>query len=461
MGVGKVKFDINAILAPIPGDSPAGEDVRYTGVYESIKEARRADDTLNQGDWQREVKRSDWGTVIDVAGEALGARTKDIQIAVWLIEGLIRKQGFAGLNAGLTILDSFIRDFWDHVYPLAEDGDLEYRAGPLEFLNDKVSLSIREIPLTDEKASEGFSWNKWQESRQVGYEKDTKNQWGDTDENKMRVRQEHIAEGRIPAETFDTAAGQSSKEFYLKLADDIDACIAAYGRFDAVVDEKFGREAPRLSDLQKACEDSQRVVGTILKDRGGRDIPAPAPQAQPEAAPEPEKPKKGKAPKAKQEEQVAPQRVQQAPAEARQFVAPAVQYTDQASFEDAVWQTAQDTLTSSGINPALTQLLSASGSATSPRQKNRYRLMMAKLALLAERPDISRPIVEELYALINEIQLEKWESPLWIAEVIEAYYQCLTSPGASEDDRLKAENELFPKLCSLDITKALAYKKGG
>ncbi|MCK7512006.1 MAG: hypothetical protein MZV70_53480 [Desulfobacterales bacterium] len=60
---------------------------------------------------------------------------------------------------------------------------------------------------------------------------------------------------------------------------------------------------------------------------------------------------------------MASQSVQQAPAEVRQFVAPAVQYTDQASFEDAVWQTAQDTLTSSGINPALTQLLSASGSA--------------------------------------------------------------------------------------------------
>ena len=41
---------------------------------------------------------------------------------------------------------------------------------------------------------------------------------------------------------------------------------------------------------------------------------------------------------------MAPQNVQQAPAEVRQFVAPAVQYTDQASFEDAIWQTAQDTL---------------------------------------------------------------------------------------------------------------------
>ncbi len=188
--MGKAMFDLDAILAPIPGDNPAGEDLRYTDVYERIKEARRADDTLNQGDWQREVKQSDWGTVVDVASVALSTRTKDIQIAVWLIEGLIKKQGFAGLNAGLTILDSFIRDFWDHVYPLAEDGDLEYRTGPLELLNDKVALTIREIPLTDEKVSEAFSWNKWQESRQVGYEKDTKNQWGDMDDNKLRARQE-------------------------------------------------------------------------------------------------------------------------------------------------------------------------------------------------------------------------------------------------------------------------------
>jgi type VI secretion system protein ImpA len=459
--MGKVKFDINAILTPIPGDNPAGEDLRYTDVYERIKEARRADDMLNQGDWQHEVKRSNWTAVVDIAGEALGTRTKDIQIAVWLIEGLIKKQGFVGLNAGLTILESFIRDFWDRVYPLAEDGDLEYRSGPLEFLNDKVALSIREIPLTDEKAS-SFSWNKWQESRQVGYEKDTKNQWGDTDDNKLRARQDQINEGKIPAETFDGAVAKTSKEFYIKLADDLDACIATYGRLDAVVDEKFGRDAPRLSDLMKATEDCQRLVNTILKDRGGRDIPAPVPAAEPAAAPEPAKPKKGKAAKAaQQEEKMATESIQQAPAQVRQFGAPSVRYTDQGSLEDAIWQSAQDTLTAQGINPALTQLLGASGSAPSIRQKNRYRLMMAKLALMAERPDIARPIVEELYALISELNLEKWESPLWIAEVIEAYYQCLIAPGASEDDRTKAENELFPKLCSLDITKALAYKKGG
>lgn len=461
MTMGKTTFDISAILAPLPGENPSGEDLRYTDVYERIKEARRADDMLDQGDWQREVKRSDWGTVIEVASSALSTRTKDIQIAVWLVEALIRKQGFAGLNAGLTILDTFIRDFWEHVYPLAEDGDLEYRSGPLEFLNDKVSLSIRDIPLTDEKASEGYSWNKWQESRQVGYEKDTKNQWGDADDTKVRIRQEALAEGRIPAETFDSAVASSSKDFYLRLADEVDACLQVYERLDAVVDEKFGRDAPRLSDVKKAIEDCQRVVNSIVKERGGREAPPPQPTTESAAVPEPEKPKKGKAAKAALKEGTVAEPLHAAPAEAVASAVPPVQTISRATEEDVVWQTAQETLTSLGINIALSQLLAASGSAPSIRQKNRYRLMMARLALMAERPDIARPIVEELYALIGELNLERWESPLWIAEVIEAYYQCLISGGASEEDRVKAENELFPKLCSLDITKALAYKKGG
>jgi type VI secretion system protein ImpA len=452
--VGKARFDIDAILAPVSGDNPAGEDLRYTDVYERIKEARRADDILNQGDWQREIKRSDWTTVVEVANEALSTKTKDIQIAVWLTEALIQKQGFGGLAAGLTAIRAFLQDYWDNLYPQAEDGDLEYRSGPLEFLNDKVSLSIRDIPVTDDKASEGYSWNRWQESRLVGYEKDIKNQWGDVDESRKHAREEKIAEGKIPAETFDAVVSKSAKNFYVALADEVDASMDAFVKLDAVVDEKFGKDAPRLSELKKTIEDCQRLVNQILKDKGGRQ-----PVSEPKS--EPEKPKKGKAPKATQEERMASDPVQAVPVEVRQVVVSSGQFTDQAAFEDTVWQTAQDTLTTSGINSALTHLLGASGSAPSNRQKNRFRLMMAKLALMAERPDIARPIVEELYALIGELHLEKWESPLWIAEVIEAYYQCLTAEGTSNEDRAKAENELFPKLCSLDITKALAYKKGG
>ena len=105
---------------------------------------------------------------------------------------------------------------------------------------------------------------------------------------------------------------------------------------------------------------------------------------------------------------------------------------------------------------ALEHLLSAACSAASVRRKYRYRLLMAKLCLKANRPDLARPIVEELHSLIEELQLERWESPLWIAEVIDSLYQCLTSETASEQDTAKAQ-ELFHKLCTIDVTRAVTH----
>lgn len=107
---------------------------------------------------------------------------------------------------------------------------------------------------------------------------------------------------------------------------------------------------------------------------------------------------------------------------------------------------------------ALAQLLAASCASPSERDRNRYRLLMGKLCLLAGRPDLARPILEELAALIEELHLERWESPLWIAEVLEALYQCLTSGEPSDDDRGRA-GELFRRICSLDVTKAILYRK--
>ena len=82
---------------------------------------------------------------------------------------------------------------------------------------------------------------------------------------------------------------------------------------------------------------------------------------------------------------------------------------------------------------------------------------MARLCLKAGRPDLARPVVEQLHALIEQLNLEQWESPMWIAEVLDAFYQCLTAEGASDDDLYRANNELFQRLCTKDITKAMTY----
>ncbi len=97
-------IDVDALLAPIPGDNPAGEPVRYAGPYDAIQEARRADDDLDQGEWKRETKSADWLGVIAIATETLAAKSKDLQIAVWLTEALVKRHGFPGLRDGLRLL---------------------------------------------------------------------------------------------------------------------------------------------------------------------------------------------------------------------------------------------------------------------------------------------------------------------------------------------------------------------
>ena len=44
-------IDLELILQPISDELPSGESLRYSGLYDEISEARRADDNLNQGDW--------------------------------------------------------------------------------------------------------------------------------------------------------------------------------------------------------------------------------------------------------------------------------------------------------------------------------------------------------------------------------------------------------------------------
>ena len=66
--------DLDVLLQPISDENPSGESLRYSGIYDEITEARRADDTLNRGDWQEELKVADYRRVIDLAVPALSNR---------------------------------------------------------------------------------------------------------------------------------------------------------------------------------------------------------------------------------------------------------------------------------------------------------------------------------------------------------------------------------------------------
>ncbi len=279
------EIDIDAILAPIPGDNPAGEDLHYSPVYDEIKEARRADEDLPQGDWGRELKRADWDKVISVAVAALTDKSKDLQIAVWLTEALTTREGFAGLAVGLRILNGLLSGFWEQVYPAMEDGDLEYRAAPIEFLDDRLWLAIKQVPITEPRITGGYSWLKWKEARDVGYEAELRGADGTIEEKKRKAREERIADGKLRPEDFDIGVALSSEAFYRALAEDLSDCKEQLGVLSNELDDKFGRQAPSITNFRSAIEDCQQTLKRIIDKKMPKES-----KAEPEPGAEPGKP---------------------------------------------------------------------------------------------------------------------------------------------------------------------------
>ena len=74
-------IEVDRLVQPVSKDSPAGESLRYSQVYDSIKGARREDDpNLPQGIWQTKLKKADWKEVKTICLETLQKRSKDLQI---------------------------------------------------------------------------------------------------------------------------------------------------------------------------------------------------------------------------------------------------------------------------------------------------------------------------------------------------------------------------------------------
>jgi type VI secretion system protein ImpA len=269
-------LDVEALLTPVPGKNPAGESVRYAGPYDAIQEARRADDDLAQGEWKRETKTADWSGVMAIATQTLTAKSKDLQIAAWLVEALVKRNGFPGLRDGLRVLRELQERFWESLYPSIDEGDVEARIGPLVWLNEKVPPSIRAVAVTNPMDGDKYSWLDWQESRTVD----------NLARQNPEAFQAALAEGKLSGERFDKAVAATPRAYYENLHDDLNQGWEELERLTKEVDGRFGRDAPSLLNIKKALEDCQALVNGIVKRK--RELepdPVPTqPARQPEAS---------------------------------------------------------------------------------------------------------------------------------------------------------------------------------
>jgi type VI secretion system ImpA family protein len=252
------------ILAPIPGETPSGIDLRYDNtllIYDQIKEARREDDDLAQGAWQIERKTANFPLVVALAEGSLARVSKDLQLAAWLTEALLHTEQFAGLRRGLELCLNLLTDFWDTIYPVIEDGDRELRARPLNWIGSQLDHPLRSTSIV----SAGYSWFDYANSRAVGYEEQA---WTDLQKKKRSFL---IANGKLAPEDFDNSVAETPKVFYLQTEKDLDGCIEALAKLDKFCEGKFEDDAPTFEKLKIALADVRSAIHSLLLNKRERE----------------------------------------------------------------------------------------------------------------------------------------------------------------------------------------------
>ncbi len=246
---------LSRLLTPVSEDAPSGQDLRYDARYAAVKEARREDPDLPSGELDAPRKLADWPQTVALASTLLETETKDLQLAAWLTEALLRKDGVGGLITGLQFFEGLLQHFWESVFPLIEDDDIELRSGPIEWVGARLDLAVRQAPI----ALSGISTLDYSTSRGIPTEVEA-----EANSEKKAQRDEAIAAGKRTPEEVDAAIDASSKVFYRALLGDIDAAVVAVDSLEKVSDDRFGRDAPAFTTMRKALADMRQSCATIL-----------------------------------------------------------------------------------------------------------------------------------------------------------------------------------------------------
>jgi len=258
-------IDIDAMLQPVSDDSPSGENLRYSGLYDEITEARRADDDLNQGDWQTELKVADYRKVIDLAVGALTSKTRDLQIAAWLSEALTRQYGFAGLRDSMKLLTGLQVNFWDTLHPEIDEGDMEGRANAIAWFEAQASQTVVTIPIT---GGNGYNFRDWEDSKTFNFSDNTENLDPAEQERISELKAQAEKQRRVTGEMWQAAVGATRRARCEEINFDIEECWAEFNNLNKAIEEKYDRnQMPGLSNLKKSLDAVHTQVKKLLEQK--------------------------------------------------------------------------------------------------------------------------------------------------------------------------------------------------
>lgn len=273
-------IDVAALLAPIPGDHPAGEDLRHSAEVDALNDARRMDDDTDKGIWQTNEKKADWKQVVSLGSELLTHRSKDLQIAAWVTQALRILQGPSGLATGLDLLRGLVETFWDDLYPRIDGDDLEARLGPILWLNEHLSRDLLTTVVVHPTGVEKHehTLQDWQSAQRL-------QKLATRDSRTFR---EAVDDGAVTVEQIHQARDRTPTAFYRELRRDLRAARTAADALGLALDRLAGIESPSLRRLTDTLDELTQFAEDSLRQRGAEveEAPPPPPPVDPVLGPD-------------------------------------------------------------------------------------------------------------------------------------------------------------------------------
>lgn len=246
-------FDLEAFLAPIPGDTPQGVDLRedtsaqspWFRLRDARSEAREAERRAETDGGEEGGLSPAWRTINQLARSSLLEKSKDLDIAAMLTEALLRMHGLPGLTAGALLIKGLAEQYWDGIFPLPDEYDgIAARVSGITGLSgaEKEGLllaPLRRLPLFRRPDGSPMAWFQVQGSMELA----------SLDEARQAQR---LKAGAIPPDTLDTEAKAAGAATFKALRDRLKQTQAAWGEMAAKLDELAGADGPstgRVRDL--------------------------------------------------------------------------------------------------------------------------------------------------------------------------------------------------------------------
>lgn len=259
-------LDLEILLQPVSEEKPVGDDIRDnpspTSPYFVIKDARNAARSAERNHmFDNDTSEADqhWRTILEKAPDIIQNHAKDLEIASWLTEALVRRYGFQGLRDGFKLIHGLISQYWDNLYPLPDEDGIETRVASLTGLNGEGSegvliAPIRNVYITASGNPEPYSYWKYQQVLEI--EKVI-------NEEEKRDKASKLG---FSLDDINDAVAQSDDTFYINLTDDIGDALETYRDIGRMLDEYCGiQESPPTSNIINILQDCLGTIRHIAK----------------------------------------------------------------------------------------------------------------------------------------------------------------------------------------------------